>query len=159
MTEKLPVDLLRMHKGISFVGVTTCFFCHDGNGNIFMAQRSKNARDEHGKWDIGGGGLKWGLSAEENVKKEVLEEYGTKPQGIEFLGYRDAFRELDDGTATHWLALDFLVRVERSKVFIAEPDMFDDSGWFNLDELPLPIHSQLPAAFKKYDSKFRTLIS
>lgn len=124
-----------------------------------MAQRSKSARDEQGNWDIGGGGLKWGVSAEDNVIREVLEEYGTTPLEIDFLGYRDAFRTLPDGTATHWLALDFLVRVDRSSVYIAEPDMFDDSGWFNINELPKPLHSQLPAAFKKYDSKLRALVA
>jgi hypothetical protein len=38
ITDKLPPETLRKHKGISFVGITTCFICHDGNGNIFMAQ-------------------------------------------------------------------------------------------------------------------------
>ena len=44
-----------MQKGIDFIGITTVFFCHDGKGKFLMAKRSKNARDEHGRWDIGGG--------------------------------------------------------------------------------------------------------
>ncbi len=159
MIEKLSAEILRKHKGVSFTGITTCFFCHDGAGKVFMAKRSHHSRDEQGKWDVGGGGLKWGLSAEDNVRREIEEEYGTKPLEIQFLGYRDAFRELPDSTQTHWIALDFLARVDRNDVHISEPDMFDDSGWFTMEELPEPIHSQLPHAFAKYEPEFRAFTS
>lgn len=148
--EKLSPQVLRDHKDISFVGVITRFFCYDGAGNYFLAKRSERARDEQDRWDIGGG-LKWGVTAGDNVRREVKEEYGTDPLQVEFLGYRDAFRNLPNGMPTHWLALDFLVIVDRKQVHIAEPGMFIDSGWFMLSALPAPLHSQLPMAFKKYD--------
>jgi 8-oxo-dGTP diphosphatase len=157
--QKLPPDVLRLHKGISFVGVTTCFFCYDGRGRFFMAKRSQKARDEQGTWDTGGGGLKWGLSAEENMRREVKEEYNGDVLKSSFLGYRDAFRELKDGTKTHWLAIDFAVLVDPEVIRINEPDMFDDSGWFTLDDLPSPLHSLKPEYFKKYDAQLRTLLN
>lgn len=159
MIDKLSSETVRTHKGVSFTGITTCFFCHDGNGNVFMAKRSSRSRDEHGNWDVGAGGLKWGVSAEDNVIREVEEEYGTTPLEVKLLGYRDAFRELPDGSPTHWVALDFLVRVDASEVRINEPAMFDESGWFSLNDLPEPLHSQLPFALKKYRSEFEELIS
>ena len=158
MIDKLSADILRKHKGISFVGVTTCFICHDGNGNIFMAKRSQNARDEHGTWDVGGGGLKWGVTAKENVIREVEEEYGTTPKDVEFLGYRDVFRTLNDNTSTHWLALDFIVLVNRDQVKINEPDMFDNFGWFTLDDLPSPLHSQLHHTFENNKDKLKIIL-
>lgn len=36
-----------------------------------MAKRCAAARDEQGRCDIGGGGLKWGVTAVENVIREV----------------------------------------------------------------------------------------
>lgn len=153
MFEKLSPEILRKHKGISFVGVTTCFICYDNNGNIFMAKRSNNARDEHGNWDIGAGGLKWGSTATDNVIREIEEEYSATPLEITFLGYRDVFRTLPDGTPNHWLALDFAAKVNRDDIKINEPDMFDDSGWFKLDKLPSPLHSQLHIIFDKYKSE------
>lgn len=122
-----------------------------------MAKRSNEARDECGRWDVGGGGLKWGVSAEQNLIREVEEEYGVTPKNVRFLGYRDAFRELEGGSPTHWLALDFLVEVRRDKLHIAEPEMFDESGWFTLDDLPQPLHSQLPEAFHKYKDTLASL--
>ena len=151
-------ELLRQQKGIGYVGVTTCFICHDGGGRIFMAKRSKNARDEQGTWDVGGGGLDWGITAEENAKKEIAEEYGVTPQDVKFLGYRDVFREMLDGTKTHWLALDFIARVNREGMRINEPEKFDDAGWFTLSDLPSPLHSQNTHMFEKHQEQLGELL-
>lgn len=151
-------ELLKRQKGIGYVGITTCFICHDGAGRIFMAKRSKNARDEQGTWDVGGGGLDWGISAEENAKKEIAEEYGVTAHDVTFLGYRDVFRKLPDGTKTHWLALDFIARINREHVRINEPEKFDDAGWFTLDDLPAPLHSQNTHMFEKHHAKLAKLL-
>lgn len=100
---KMNPDDIRRHKGISFVGVGTVFFCHDGNGRFLMSKRSKQCRDEQGKWEIAGGGLKWGITAEDNIRREIKEEFDADAKIIDFMGYRDVFRTLDDGTPTHWL--------------------------------------------------------
>ena len=51
-----------MKKGVDFIGVTIVFWCHDGKGNVLLALRGPNCRDEHGTWDPGGGGLEFGDS-------------------------------------------------------------------------------------------------
>lgn len=158
MTQKiLDETLLKKHKGISFVGVTTCFICYDTSGRIFMAKRSSQARDEQGRWDIGGGGLDWGLTAEANVIKEIQEEYSATPVEVEFLGYRDVFRTLPDDTSTHWLALDFAALVNPEDMVINEPDKFDDSGWFTLGALPVPLHSQIIHTFKANEKALKKI--
>ncbi len=158
MIKKISPETIRLQKGISFVGITTCFFCYDGKGSFVLAKRSKNSRDEHGKWEVGGGGLKAGVSAEDNIRREVKEEYGADALAIEFMGYRDIFRKLDDGTPTHWLGLDFAVLVGRNQVKNNEPEMFDDIGWFTLDNLPSPLHSQVPSFFTKYEKLIKRLL-
>lgn len=146
--QKLPDDMLRQHKGISFTGVTTVFLCHDGNGKLFLTKRSKNTRDEHGRWDPGGGGLKHGQAVEENMRRELKEEYNVDPIRTDFLGYFDAFRTSPTGLPTHWLAMCFAVQVDPTKIKINEPEMVDDSGWFTVDNLPSPMHSQLGKFFE-----------
>jgi 8-oxo-dGTP diphosphatase len=157
-SKKLSPETLRDHKGISFVGITTCFFCYNDSGEIFMGKRSHKARDEHGRWENGGGGLKWGSTVEANIRREIQEEYNATALDMEFLGYRDIFRTLDDGTVTHWVGLDYAVRVDPAEVRINEPDMFDDSGWFSLDNLPSPLHSQVPTALKKYRHRLTQIL-
>jgi 8-oxo-dGTP diphosphatase len=153
--KKLSSEELRQHKGISFTGISTAFICHDGNGKLFLAKRSKNTRDEHGRWDSGGGGLKHGQAIEDNLRREIKEEYGADALKVEFLGYVDAFRQTLDGQPTHWLTLYFAVLVNPKQVRIGEPDMVEESGWYDLDELPEPMHSQYPKFMELHGEKLR----
>ncbi len=155
---KLSAETLRKQKGVSFVGITTCFFVHDGRGHFYMTKRSKNARDEQGRWEIGGGGLKWGSTVEDNALREAMEEYNAKSKKTEFLGYRDIFRTLPDGTPTHWVGMDFAIEADRDKVRINEPDMIDDAGWFTLDNMPSPVHSQQGPFLKKYAKQLARIL-
>jgi 8-oxo-dGTP diphosphatase len=140
---------LCMKKGIDGIGIAVVYFCHDGRGNVLLAKRSQAARDEIGRWDIGGGAVEFGESVEETVRKEIKEEYSTDVQNMEFLGFRDVHRT-HEGVPTHWIALDFKVLVDRSMAAIGEPHKFDDLGWFTLDALPSHVHSQLPTFLEKY---------
>ena len=153
--QKLSSEILREHKGKSFPGISTAFIYHDGKGNILLAKRSENARDENGRWDAGGGGLKFGQSIEENLLREIKEEYNFTPKSIEFLGYSDAFRTGSDGVPTHWLALYFAALVDPDEFNINEPDMVSDAGWFTLDTLPKPMHSMFPAFMEKHGDALR----
>lgn len=141
-----------MKIGEDYTGVTIVYLCHDGKGDILLSKRSKNCRDEHGRWDPGGGGLEFGDTVENTLKKEIMEEYCTDVMSYEFLGYRDVHRE-HNGKKTHWIALDFKVLVDPSKVSNGEPHKFDAVEWFSLDTLPFPLHSQFPTFLKLYRDK------
>ncbi|HEY4518103.1 MAG TPA: NUDIX domain-containing protein [Candidatus Paceibacterota bacterium] len=141
-----------MKKGVDYPGVTIVFFCHDGKGNYLLSRRGAKARDEQGRWDVGGGGLEFGEKVEECLSKEIEEEYCADILKFEFLGYRDMHRE-HAGVKTHWLGLDFRVQLDPKQVKMGEPHKFDELGWFTIDSLPNPLHSQLGGALAKYKEK------
>lgn len=141
-----------MEKGIDFTGVSIVYFCHDGNGRVLMSKRGKKCRDEHGRWDCGAGGLEYGHTVEDTLKKEIKEEYCTDVINYEFLGYRDVHRE-ENGIKSHWVALDFRVQIDPDKVENGEPHKFDSVEWFSFDNLPNPLHSQCLIASKLYKDK------
>lgn len=141
-----------MRKGFDYPGVSIVFFCHDGKGNFVMAKRGQNARDEQGAWDIGGGGLDFGISVQETLKKEIGEEYCTDVLEYEFLGYMDVHR-VHKGEKTHWIALSFKVLVDPQKVALGEPHKFDDIGWFTLETLPVKVHSAFPEFLRLYGDR------
>ncbi|MBI2627567.1 NUDIX domain-containing protein [Candidatus Nomurabacteria bacterium] len=143
-----------MQKGIDYIGISVVYFCHDGNGKVLLAKRGKNARDERGNWDIGGGGVEFGDTATNTLRKEIKEEYCTDVLDYKFLGYRDVHRE-QNGKKTHWITLDFKVFVDPKKVENGEPHKFDALEWFTLENLPSPIHSQLPNFLKLYKDKLK----
>ncbi len=141
-----------MQKGIDYVGVTISYFCHDGNGNYILNKRGLNCRDEHGTWDNGGGSLEFSIPVVENLKKEIKEEYNADVLEYEFLGYRDVHR-VQNKIQTHWVSLDFKVKVDPQQVKNNEPHKFVDVQWFSLGNFPETLHSQLPKALEMYNEK------
>ena len=117
-----------------------------------MAKRGNNTRDEHDRWDIGGGGLEFDDGVESTLRKEIQEEYCTDVLDFEFLGYRDVHHE-NQGKPTHWIALDFKVRVDPAKVKNGEPHKFEEIAWFTLDTIPEKSHSQFPNFLNLYRQK------
>ena len=149
-----------MQTGIDYVGISTPFYCTDGQGNFLLHKRSNKTRDEHGTWDFGGGRLEVGLTPEENVLKEVYEEYGCKGEILEALEYYNIFREWE-GQRTHWLALPFFIKVNREEVRNNEPEKIEEFGWFRLDSLPTPLHTACQKAVNErrpYFEKYSKLL-
>lgn len=143
-----------MQKGVDHIGVAVAFFCHDGKGNVLMSKRGANARDEHGKWDIGAGGIEIGQTVEDTLVKEIKEEYCTDIVRADFLGYRTVLREIN-GQKTHWIMFDFKVQVKPEMVKNGEPHKFDDLQWFAFNGMPETekIHSQVPNFIKLHKEK------
>jgi 8-oxo-dGTP diphosphatase len=121
--------------------VSCVFVCHSGDGRVLLARRGAGARDEPGTWDTGAGALEHGESFADAVRREVREEYTADALDVETIGVRNVLRG-----GSHWVAVVNAVRVDRRyPVAIGEPHKFDELGWFALDDLPAPLHSQLPA--------------
>jgi 8-oxo-dGTP diphosphatase len=138
----IPDDVKDLRRGIDHIGVSATFVIHDGQGRVLLQKRGANARDEQGRWDVGGGAIEFSESIDEAVKREIQEELCTEPLDITFLTAYDAHRQLSDGTPTHWIALVHVVRVDPAKVKIGEPHKIDEIGWFTHNNLPQPLHSQ-----------------
>ncbi|MCX6727754.1 MAG: NUDIX domain-containing protein [Candidatus Saccharibacteria bacterium] len=136
------IDKLR---GIDYIGVTINFLVHDGKGNILLQKRSKNCRDEQGRWDIGGGAVEFGETLDEAVIREVREEYRTEPIELELNKVFTALRE-HEGMKTHWVGINYTVLVDPETVSIGEPHKADELGWFGADSLPDPMHSMFHIA-------------
>jgi ADP-ribose pyrophosphatase YjhB (NUDIX family) len=132
-------------RGIDFIGVTCAFVCHDGKGNFLLHKRSKNCRDEQGRWDSGGGAHEFGSMLEETVRREIKEEYNADVIKLDQIRVFEAHRRLNDDTPTHWVGILFAAQVDPEQAKNNEPFKIDDIGWFNLNNLPEPLHSQTMA--------------
>ncbi len=141
-----------MEVGVDHVGVAVVFFCHDGDGNYLLSRNSENSRDEVGRWNPGAGNLEFEDTVAGTLKKEILEEYSTSVLSYEFLGYRDVHR-IVNGNKTHWVGLDFKVLVDKALVQNGEPHKHDKIGWFRMDNLPSPLHSEFYKCLKKYKNR------
>lgn len=144
----------QLQPGVDYTGIAIVFFCHDGHGRYVLSKRNANCRDEHGRWDPGGGALEQGQQVADVLRKEIREEYCADVKEYEFLGFRDVHRE-QNGKKMHWIALDFRVRLDGSEVQNGEPHKFDEIGWFSLNDLPHPLHSQFEGAIGKYKDRLK----
>jgi len=147
-----------MKTGIDCIGVSTSFYCHDGKGKWLLHKRSENCRDEKGAWDSGGGKLEFGLTLEENVLKEIQEEYGCKARIQQQLPAITLLRSTSDGASTHWIVVPFILIIpqeEINKVKIGDPEKMAEMGWFTFDKLPHPLHSGFQKTTELYKSIFK----
>ena len=144
-------EAVDLRRGIDHIGVSASFIVHDGQGKVLLQKRGQKCRDEQGTWDSGGA-IEFGETVEEAIVREINEELGTKPLDMEFLKVFDVHRE-NNGRKTHWITIDYAVKVDPKTVKIGEPDKFDQLGWFNISELPTPLHSTFDVILEKYKNK------
>lgn len=139
------------------IGISTSFYCHDGRGNWLLHRRSEQCRDERRVWDCGGGKLEFGLSLEENVLKEIQEEYCCDAKIQEQLPAITLLRESPQQMRTHWLIIPFILFIDKAnqkKVQIGDKEKMEEIGWFTFDMLPQPMHSGFVKTISLYKSRF-----
>lgn len=129
-----------MNQGVDHIGITCVFYCHDGKGNLLLHKRNNKCRDEKGKWDCGGGAMKFGETFEQTVRREIKEEYSCNPEKLSFVGVNNVVRN-NDGKKTHWITILFAAKLDPQKVQIGIPSKMEKIGWFKRDKLPKPLHS------------------
>jgi len=140
-------DAIDLRRGVDYIGVGALFVIHDGKGNILLQKRSRNARDEHGRWANGAGALEFGEKLEDALRREIKEEILADALEVELLESQEVLRN-NRGKLTHWMVFLYAVRVNPKKVGIGEPHKIDEIGWFNSKNLPEPLHSQFYKSFE-----------
>ncbi len=131
-----------MKKGFDYTGIVVMNLCHNQAGEYVLGFRSDKCRDEHFTWEpLGSGGLEFGESVADAIAREVKEEAGADVLSTEFVGYFEAFREID-GRPTHWLYIIHKVLVDQTQVVIGEPEKCLKLTWCTLDNFPNPLMSQ-----------------
>ncbi len=143
-----------MRPGINFIGVSVSFYCHDSQGNFLLHKRSEKCRDERGHWDFGGGRVAMGETLEKAVLREVKEEYGVNGTIEKQLPAHSLLRK-ENRTKTHWLIITFIVKVDSKKVILGVPKKMTELGWFNLNNLPKPLHTGAQYTLKYYGKEFK----
>jgi 8-oxo-dGTP diphosphatase len=117
-------------------------------GELFLAKRSQNCKNERGHWETPGGSVEFGETLKQATKREILEEYGIQ---IELIEQFPAADHLIPTEKQHWVATTFLARLKPGQTSrIMEPNKCDEIGWFKLDSLPQPLSLITQADLKEY---------
>jgi len=126
-----------MQKGVDYIGVSAGAMIVNDNGEIFLAQRGPKAKNERGCWENPGGGVEFGETLDNAVKREIMEEYGAE---IEIIKQFPAEDHLIPAEKQHWVATTFIAKFKKgSEPKIMEPEKCSAIGWFKSGNLPSPL--------------------
>ncbi|MDF8266415.1 NUDIX hydrolase [Luteipulveratus flavus] len=87
------------------------------------------------RWTLPGGGLDYGESPADGVRREVREETGCEVSVGRILGVDDAVQPGWDGVERHGIRLMFHATLEGEPVSPDDGEI-DEVGWFPIDALP-----------------------
>jgi 8-oxo-dGTP diphosphatase len=146
-----------MRKGIDYIGVGVGAAIFDGEGRLFITKRGPKAKNERGKWEVPGGGVDFGETFEQAIKREMKEENDIEIEVIELLGIYDHIIP-DEGQ--HWVSPTYICRIVAGEPKILEPDKCAEIGWFTIEEaeqLPLSIITRhdIEVLKQKYPKGYR----
>ena len=128
---------MHLKKGVDYIGVSAGAMIFNDKGELFLAKRSQQCKNERGHWETPGGSVEFGETLKQAAKREILEELGAE---IEILEQFPAADRLIAAEGQHWVGTTFLARFKPGQTpKIMEPDKCDEIGWFALDNLPQPL--------------------
>ena len=140
-----------MENGVDYIGVSAGAMIFNEKGELFLAKRSKNTKNEKGFWETPGGSVDFGENLEQAVKREIKEEYGIDIDLIEQFPAADHIILKEN---QHWVATTFLAKIRKNQVpKILEPDKCDEIGWFKLNKLPKPLSIITKLDLKEYKKR------
>jgi mutator protein MutT len=122
-----------MMKGIDYIGVGVGAVILNKHGDIFLAKRGKEARNERYKWEFPGGSVEFGENLEDAVIREVKEEYDFE---IAIERLLDVVNHVIPEEQQHWVSPTYLCTYIGGSPRIMESDKCIDIGWFSLDRIP-----------------------
>lgn len=120
-----------MQKGIDYIGVGVGAIIINKEGKTLLAKRGPKAQNEKGKWSYPGGGLKFGETFEDCIKREMKEEFDIE---VEPIGQLGVINHIIPQDKQHWIAVAFVCKLIKGKPKILEPEKEEEIGWFTIKE-------------------------
>lgn len=141
-----------MKKGVDYIGVGCGAMIFNSAGKVFVSKRGKGVRNEVGKWDFPGGGVKFGERCEDALKREIREEHDIEIEVVDLLEVVD---HIIPEEKQHWVSPSYIAKLVSGEAKILEPEKCEEMKWINLSEINLEMLTLTSKSdFNKYIEKF-----
>lgn len=125
-----------MKRGKDYIGVGVGAIIVNDAGQLFLAKRGNEAKNERGSWEFPGGSVEFGETLAQALIREMREEYGIE---IEVGALLDVADHILPDEGQHWVSPTFICRIVSGQPKIAEPGKCAAIGWFPPNEIPEPL--------------------
>jgi mutator protein MutT len=143
-----------MKKGVDYIGVGSGAIVLNNDGKILIAKRGANARNEVGKWEFPGGGVKFGETCEDAIKREIREEFGIETEITELL---EVVNHILPEENQHWVSPSYVARLISGEAKNLEPDKIDEFKWVSFSDIdPATLSSASKQNYFTYQKKLTT---
>ena len=113
--------------GKDCIGVGVGALIQNEQGEILLALRSQQAKNERGTWEIPGGAVEFGETLKQALQREIREEIGIEIEVGELLHVCDHILT-EEGQ--HWVSPTFICQIKSGTPTIMEPQKCDALQWF-----------------------------
>ncbi|MCX6798951.1 MAG: NUDIX domain-containing protein [Candidatus Diapherotrites archaeon] len=137
------------NPGVDFIGVGVGVMVRNKKGEVLLGLRTKNARNEAGKWTFPGGALEFGETLEQCAVREAKEEFGITVKPLRLLAVID---HIIPDEKQHWCNPVLEAKIVRGAPRVIEPHKTSGFAWFPVGALPRNITSNLKIFFRKVKS-------
>lgn len=121
-----------MKRGVDYIGAGIGAIIVNDDGEFLLMKRGKKAKNERGKWEFPGGGIEFGDTMHDTIKKEMHEELGIE---IEIIDHLPPIDHIIHEEKQHWLTSCVIAKIKNGVPKIMEPEKCDELGWFTLEEI------------------------
>lgn len=120
--------------GVDYPGVSVGAIILNEDGQVLIAKRSQQTRNERGAWETPGGKVDFGETREEAIIREIKEELGVDIEIIDEICSTDQLLKKEK---QHWVPTMFLAKIiDGQTPSIQEPHKCEAIRWVDFDDLP-----------------------
>lgn len=122
-----------MKRGVDYIGVGVGAIIANQQGQVFLARRGPQAKNERGLWEFPGGSVEFGERLADALRREIHEEYGME---IEVGVLLDVVDHILPEESQHWVSPTYICTARDPHPRILEPHKCTEIGWFAPTQLP-----------------------
>jgi 8-oxo-dGTP diphosphatase len=122
-----------MKRGVDFIGVGVGAILVDPSGQVFLARRGQNSKNERGLWEFPGGAVEFGERLTDALAREMREEFGIEIEVGELLDIVDHILPVEK---QHWVSPTYICKIKNGSPKILEPQKCSEIGWFKIETVP-----------------------
>jgi 8-oxo-dGTP diphosphatase len=122
-----------MKRGVDFIGVGVGAILVDPSGQVFLARRGENSKNERGLWEFPGGAVEFGERLIDALAREMREEFSIEIEVGDLLDIVDHILPVEK---QHWVSPTYICKIKNGSPKILEPQKCSEIGWFKIETVP-----------------------